>query len=72
MAFYELLVKEDLSPCDCKEILQSLYNLQDRIKVDTHYATETNRKNNIALTMGLIRPYFVKKEPSALKHGKPT
>lgn len=69
MAFYDLLVKEDLSPCDCNGILQSLYNLQDRIKVDTHYATEENRRNNIALTTGLIRPYFVKKEPSALKHG---
>jgi len=69
MAFYELLVKEDLSPCDNDKLLKSLFNLQSRIKVDTHYATTENRKNNIALTKGLMQQSFVKKEPSALSHG---
>lgn len=69
MAFYNLLVKEELSPCDSKEILNSLMDLQNRIKMETHYATIEGRKNNIALTMGLIREHFVKKEPSALAHG---
>lgn len=69
MAFYELLVEEELSPCDSIKILQSLTDLQRRIKVETHYATTDGRKANIALTAGLLRPNFVKKEPPALAHG---
>lgn len=69
MAFYDLLVKQDLSPYDNQKLLKSLSDLQTRIKVDTHYATTENRKNNIALTIGLIQPSFVKKEPSSLSHG---
>lgn len=70
MAFYELLVEEELSPCDSIKILQSLTDLQRRIKVETHYATTDGRKANIALTAGLLRPNFVKKEPPALAHGR--
>lgn len=69
MAFYNLLVKEDLSPCDSEQIIHSLIDLQSKIKVETHYATMEGRKNNIALTTGLLRANFVKKEPSALSHG---
>ena len=69
MAFYQLLVKNDLSPCNLNEIFNGLYDLQKRIKVETHYATTEGRKNNIALTVGLLSPHFVKKEPSALSHG---
>lgn len=69
MALYDLLVKEDLSPFDNAGLFNSLHNLQSRIKVDTHYATTENRKQNIALTKGLMLPFFVKKEPSALSHG---
>ena len=69
MALYYLLVKEDLSPFDSAGMLNSLYDLQSRIKVDTHYATTENRQQNIALTKGLMLPFFVKKEPSALSHG---
>lgn len=69
MALYDLLVKEDLSPFDNAGLFNSLYNLQSRIKVDTHYATTENRQQNIALTKGLMLPFFVKKEPSALSHG---
>lgn len=69
MALYYLLVKEDLSPFDSAGMFNSLYDLQSRIKVDTHYATTENRQQNIALTKGLMLPFFVKKEPSALSHG---
>lgn len=69
MAFFELLVKKDLSPCDPIKILHSLTDLQNRIKVETHYATTEGREKNIALTIGLLEPNFVKKEPSALCHG---
>ena len=69
MAMFELLVKEDLSPYDNNGLLKSLYDLQSRIKVETHYATTENRRQNIDLTKGLIRLFFVKKEPAALAHG---
>ena len=69
MAFYTLLVKQDLSPCDNEALLNSIHDLQSRIKSDTHYATTENRRHNIALTIGLLQPNFVKKEPSALSHG---
>ena len=69
MAFYELLVNQDLSPCDSKEILDSLIDLQKRIKMETHYATTDGRQHNITLTANLLRPWFVKKEPPALLHG---
>lgn len=69
MALYYLLVKEDLSPFDSAGMFNSSYDLQSRIKVDTHYATTENRQQNIALTKGLMLPFFVKKEPSALSHG---
>lgn len=62
-------MKEDLSPFDSAGMFNSLYDLQSRIKVDTHYATTENRQQNIALTKGLMLPFFVKKEPSALSHG---
>lgn len=69
MAMYTLLVKEDLSPFDNRGLFDSLRNLQARIKVATHYAKTTDRQQNIALTKGLMQPYFVKKEPSSLSHG---
>ena len=69
MAMFELLVKEDLSPFDNDGLLKSLYDLQRRIKVETHYATTNKRRQNIDLTKGLMRPFFVKKEPAALAHG---
>lgn len=69
MAFYELLVKEDLSPCDNKSMFDSIRDLQNRIKIETHYATTEGRKNNIAITKGLLQQYFARKEPSALAHG---
>ena len=66
---FDLLVKEDLSPFDNAGLLNSLYDLQSRIKVETHYSTTQNRRQNIALTKGLMQPFFVKKEPAALSHG---
>lgn len=69
MAFYNLLVKEDLSPCDNEQMFENLKNLQAKIKMSTHYTNTEDRKRNIALTEGLIRNCFVKKEPSSLNHG---
>ena len=69
MGMFDLLVKEDLSPFDNQGLLKSLYDLQSRIKVETHYATTENRRKNINVTEGLMRPFFVKKEPAALAHG---
>lgn len=69
MAFFDLLVKENLSPVDNTGILKSLKGLQSRIRVQTHYATTEDRIANINVTKGLLRSHFVKKEPSALSHG---
>lgn len=69
MAFYNMLVKEDLSPCDNNRLFENLKNLQSKIKMSTHYTNIEDRKKNIALTDGLIRGTFVKKEPSSLNHG---
>lgn len=69
MAFYNMLVKEDLSPCDNNRLFENLKNLQSKIKMSTHYTNIEDRKKNIALTEGLIRGTFVKKEPSSLNHG---
>lgn len=69
MAFYNMLVKEDLSPCDNNRLFENLKNLQSKIKMNTHYTNIEDRKKKIALTEGLIRGTFVKKEPSSLNHG---
>lgn len=69
MALFDLLVKEDLSPFDNSKMFESLYDLQSRIKNETHYATTGKRQQNISVTKGLMLPYFVKKEPAALTHG---
>ncbi len=69
MAFYKLLVIEQLSPCDNKQLFDNLINLQSKIKMSTHYTNIEDRRKNIALTEGLIRNCFVKKEPSSLNHG---
>lgn len=69
MAFYNLMVEEELSPSDYKGIITSINKLQSRLTKSSHYASPEERTKNIDITKGLIRKYFTKKEPSALKHG---
>ena len=69
MAFFQLVVREEQTPIDPLSILNSLKGLGDKIVYTAHYATTEDRQKNIDLTRGLLARHFVKKEPSALKHG---
>ncbi|MBU1095678.1 MAG: DUF262 domain-containing protein [Bacteroidetes bacterium] len=69
LAFYELLVKREESPEDINGIVKGLNGLQNKLISSAHFTRPEDREHNINLTIGLIQKYFVKKEPSALKHG---
>ena len=69
MAFYDLLVKQNKSPIEFREIIKSLRELQQRLTTDSHYVKPENRKNNINTTIGLIQEHFVYEEPPILGHG---
>jgi uncharacterized protein with ParB-like and HNH nuclease domain len=69
MAFFELVIRKQLSPVDPDNIINSLRGLQRKLDLSSHYTTTEDRKNNIKQTIGLIQDCFAKKEPSALGHG---
>jgi len=69
MAFYDLLVKQNKSPVESKDLLRSLEKLQQRLTSGSHYATTEDRRNNINITIGLIQKHFVYEEPPTLGHG---
>lgn len=69
MAFFDLIVCDELSPADPKGIVKALSNLQKNLNLSAHYTTIEDREKNIDQTKGLIQKFFVKKEPSALRHG---
>jgi len=69
MAFFDLLVKEQKSPVDNKEIINSLRGLANRLQTGTHYETTENRVHNINLTKGLIQQHFASRVPPAFGHG---
>lgn len=69
MAFYDLLIRQELSPADPTGIINALRGLQRKLDLSSHYTTTEDRKNNIQQTKGLIQDYFARKEPPALGHG---
>lgn len=69
MAFYDLVVHQERSPSDPTQIMHSLRNLSRDITSSAHYTKTEDRERNIDKTVGLIQKYFVKKEPSVLRHG---
>lgn len=69
MAFFELIVRQNKSPADYDQIIKSLYNLQKRMIISSHYATTDDRKMNINIVIGLIQKFFVHEEPPILGHG---
>jgi uncharacterized protein with ParB-like and HNH nuclease domain len=69
MTFFDLLVRKEQSPENPKSILEGLNKLQALLTQSGHYTTTPDRIKNINLTTGLIEKYFVKKEPSVLRHG---
>ncbi len=69
MAFFELTVKQQQSPCDPVAILQGLRNLQQQLVRSAHHALTKDRRQNIDKTIGLIQRYFVRRDPPAFSHG---
>ncbi|MDF2387242.1 DUF262 domain-containing protein [Nostoc ellipsosporum NOK] len=69
MAFFDLLIRQELSPVDPTGIINSLKELQGKLGLSRHYTTTDDRKRNIGQTKGLIQDYFARREPPVLGHG---
>lgn len=69
MAFFDLVVHQELSPTDPEGIMNALKNLQQRLDLSHRYTKTEDRKSNINQTKGLIQDCFAKKEPPVLGHG---
>lgn len=69
MAFYDLIVNQELMPTDSQSIMTSLENLQSNLDLSNRYTKVKDRENNIKRTKGLIQEYFAKKDTSNLGQG---
>lgn len=69
MAFYQLLVKNQLSPNDTSKLFNSLKDSGKRLVYSAHYAKAEDRDGNIEVIKGLINTSFVKQEPPMFTHG---
>ncbi len=69
MAIFQLVVREEKSPDQSNKIIHALSGLQKDMIVSAKYSTTEDRVKNINKTIGLIQPYFVKKDPPVLRHG---
>lgn len=69
MAFYQLVVKQQLSPNDTTRLFNALKDSGKRLVYSAHYAKAEDRKNNIEVIKGLIGSSFVKQEPPIITHG---
>ncbi|AUB40227.1 hypothetical protein COO91_06233 [Nostoc flagelliforme CCNUN1] len=69
MAFFDLVIRQELTPIDPINILNSLKELQKKLDLSGHYTTTQNRKSNINQTKGLIQDFFARREPPVLGHG---
>lgn len=69
MAFFDLVVRQELSPADPLSIMNALQGLQKRLDLSSHYTKTVDREKNINQTKGLIQSYFARREPPVLGHG---
>jgi hypothetical protein len=69
MAMHQLVIVDELSPEDSKNIMEALKSLQSDIKTTAKYSKTEDRIKNIDKTKGLVLRYFVKKDPPMLRHG---
>ncbi|MEH2251264.1 GmrSD restriction endonuclease domain-containing protein [Nostoc sp.] len=69
MAFFDLIIHQELSPTDPSGIMNALRNLQQRLDLSHRYTKTEDRKNNINSTEGLIQNLFARREPPVLGHG---
>lgn len=69
MALFELVVREELTPSHPPEVMKKLDGVVDRLKTDRHHTTEEDRRSNVDVIKGLIRPLFTHKQPPVLRSG---
>lgn len=69
MAVFKLVVKDEQSPDQSDKIVRAVNKLQTTMISTAKYSTTDDRQKNIDKTIGLIQPYFVKKDPPVLRHG---
>ena len=60
MAFYDLMINDNLVPFDYNKIKESLRNIHSKLVRSRNYTTTDDRINNINLCKGLIQNYFKK------------
>ncbi|MCU0549404.1 MAG: DUF262 domain-containing protein [Leptolyngbya sp. Prado105] len=69
MAYFDLVITEELLPADPNRIMNALKNLQQKLDLSRRYAKVHDRVRNINQTKGLIQQYFAKKDVSTLGQG---
>jgi hypothetical protein len=69
MAFFDLIVKQQLTPNDAKGVFTALDKSGERLVYSAHYAKAEDREKNIEVIKALISKYFVKQEPPIITHG---
>lgn len=69
MAFFELIVRQQLTPNDAKGIFAALEKSGERLVYSAHYAKAEDREKNVQVITALINKYFVKQEPPIITHG---
>jgi len=69
MAFFDLIINQELFPANSEGIINALKNLQQNLNLSRRYTTIQDRKRNIDQTKGLIQDYFVQKDRSTLGQG---
>lgn len=69
MAFFKLLIEEEKSPAENEKIIEAVTGLQKEMIASAKYSKTEDRLKNVNKTVGLIQPYFVKKDPPVLRHG---
>ena len=69
MSIFQLVVTEEKSPDQSDKIIEAIKGLQQEMIASAKYSTTADRQRNINKTVGLIQPYFVKRDPPVLRHG---
>lgn len=69
MAFFDLIINQELVPTDSQKIMTALKNLQRNLDLSRRYAKVKDRENNVKRTKGLIQEYFAKRDTSNLGQG---
>lgn len=69
MAFFDLIVNQQLTPNDPSGIFKALNKSGERLVYSAHYAKAEDREKNIEVIKGFITKFFVKQEPPIITHG---